>query len=38
MGLDMYLEASFSTRAYERPTDQTMLICEKVRRLKLKNH
>ena len=22
MGLDMYLEASFSTRAYERPTDQ----------------
>ena len=22
MGLDMYLEASYSTRAYERPTDQ----------------
>ncbi len=22
MGLDMYLEASFSTRAYEKPTDQ----------------
>ena len=22
MGLDMYLEGSFSTRAYERPTDQ----------------
>ena len=22
MGLDMYLEGSFSTRAYEKPTDQ----------------
>ena len=24
MGLDMYLEGSFSTRAYERPTDQDL--------------
>ena len=36
MGLDMYLEGSFSTRAYERPTDQDYADMREGKEVKIK--
>ena len=38
MGLDMYLEGSFSTGAYIQPTDQQYADMREGKKLQLKNH